>query len=107
MQTGQHDICALTPENPDNQLHHVPMAPALISQAPELKCPEFDRAFHQAGFWKRHMRTVHQIPCHIEDLFDPWRDSLDDKLTCRHCHKQLADVLSTSMSHQCPSLSPI
>ena len=92
MQTGQHDICALTPEYPDNQLHHAPTAYASTSQAPELKCPECDQAFHQAGPWKRHMRTAHQIPCHIEDLFDPLRDSFEGKATCRHCHKQLADI---------------
>ena len=38
------------------------------------------------------MRTAHQIPCHIEDLFDPLRDSFEGKATCRHCHKQPADI---------------
>ena len=92
MQTGQQDICALTPAYPVNQLQHTPSASASFSQAPELKCPECDRAFHQAGPWKRHLRTAHQIPSHIEDLFDPLRDSYEGKATCRHCHKQLADI---------------
>ena len=92
MQTGQQDICVLTPAYPDTQWQHEPSASPSFSQAPELKCPECDRAFHQAGPWKRHMRTAHQIPCHIEDLFDPLRDSYEGKATCRHCHRQFADI---------------
>ena len=59
MQTGQQDICALAPAYPVNQLHHTPSASASFSQAPELKCLEYDRAFRQAGPWKRHLRTAY------------------------------------------------
>ena len=47
MQTGQQDVCALTPDYPDNQLIHTTITHASSSQAPELKCPACDRAFHQ------------------------------------------------------------
>ena len=92
MQANPKDVCVFTPAYPGNYI----MAPTDTldpgPQAPELKCPKCDRAFHQAGPWKRHLRACHQIPRNIEDLFKPLRDAQNGQAICRHCHKPFVDL---------------
>ena len=92
MQSSTPDICVLTPDYPENHI----TIPASIDdpcpQAPVLKCPKCDRAYFQVGPWKCHMRESHGIPCMIEDLFVPLRDTINGRAVCRHCHKAFTDI---------------
>ena len=92
MQSSNPDVWVLTPDYPDNHI----MVPASNDdpwpQAPVLKCPECDRAYFQMGSWKRHMRENHNIPCIIEDIFVPLRDTINGHAIYRHCRKAFIDI---------------
>ena len=92
MQTCSQDICVLTPDYPDNHIIVPETTDDPCPQAPVLKCPEYDRAQHQAGPWKRHMRECHNIPYMTEDLFQPLRDTINGRAICRHCRKPFIDI---------------
>ena len=38
--------------------------------------------------FKKHLRQQHQIPCLLEDVFQPVRDSFEGRSVCRHCKYQ-------------------
>lgn len=68
-------MTALTPAYPTC---HIPI-PTIdadpCAHAGDLQCPDCSRTFTQAGPWKRYMRSYHQIPCQIEDIFVIFRDT--------------------------------
>lgn len=83
-------MTALTPAYPTC---HIPI-PTIdadpCAHAGDLQCPDCSRTFTQAGPWKRYMRSYHQIPCQIEDIFVIFRDTTSGFPTCAHCTKHFA-----------------
>ena len=69
--------------------------------------------FPQTGSYKRHVREHHQIPCNLEDLYNPLRDTVNGHPVSRHCltvfknfHRlrdHISRFVSTSIQIRTPS----
>ena len=70
MANQSHDICALTPDYPDQELIPPTDPPLQVTPDSTLKCPECLRCFQQAGSLKRHLRQQHGYACLMEDVFN-------------------------------------
>ena len=88
------DVIVHAPAYPTSQLEGLPDSMSSSAQDPILTCPVCQRQFNQAGFLKRHMHMMHQIPCLPEDVFNALRDSYDGFSTSNHCRLSFSNMIA-------------
>ena len=88
------DFFVHTPEYPSNQLDVSLESMQPPAQASSLAYPQCHRQFNQAGFLKRHMRMMLQVPYVPEDIFNPLRDSYLGLSRCNHCKISFSNTIA-------------